>query len=114
MGLSEKIQDIRTSSSEEISSSGTLQELEEVRVKYLGRKGALTGVLKSLSSLSADEKRTIGKEANILRGEIENLLDARKTQIENARVAELEHALALGASGGNPVGVRLPPLALDF
>ena len=83
MGLSGKIQQIKTSSSEEISSSVTLQELEDVKVKYLGRKGILTGVLKSLSDLSADEKRTIGKEANILRGEIENLLSLRKAEIEN-------------------------------
>ena len=83
MDLFKKLQEIRISASEGISSCSSLQGLEDVKVKYLGRKGLLTGVLKSLSSLSQDEKRTVGKEANILRGEIESLIASKKEKIES-------------------------------
>jgi len=65
--------------------------LDEIRVRYLGKKGELTAVLKLMGKLSAEERPIMGQMANTVRAEIEQKLEARKTEID---AAELEKRLA--------------------
>ena len=65
--------------------------LEELRVKYLGKKGELTAVLKMMGKLSAEERPVMGALANAVRADIEAKLDERKTA---ANAAALEAKLA--------------------
>ena len=55
----------------ELSSATDLAKLEELRVKYLGKKGELTAILKQMGGLSAEERPIIGQLANEVRGKIE-------------------------------------------
>ncbi|MBN2378346.1 phenylalanine--tRNA ligase subunit alpha [candidate division WOR-3 bacterium] len=52
-------------------------ELEALRVRYLGRKGKLTAVLRSIKDLSEDERRRIGQRANVLKQELTNAFAER-------------------------------------
>ncbi len=63
-------------------------ELEELRVRYLGKKGELTAVLKLMGKLSAEERPVMGQLANTVRAEIEALLEERKTAIHAAVLEE--------------------------
>ena len=65
--MKEQIAKIKENALAEISNSKTLQELENVRVKYLGKKGELTAVLKGMKDLSPEERRVIGSIVNDLR-----------------------------------------------
>jgi len=58
------------------------QALEAWRVAYLGRKGALTQVLRRLGELPVEERKRLGGEANTLKGELEAALEARRAQLE--------------------------------
>lgn len=59
------------------------KSLEEIRIKYLGRKdGELTKILRSLKDLSVKEKREIGPKANVLRDEIETLLTEKLKEFQ--------------------------------
>ena len=58
--------------------------LEELRVRYLGKKGEVTAVLKQMGSLSAEERPIMGQLANAVRTEIENKLEERKAEIHSA------------------------------
>ena len=49
----------------ELESCETLEILEKVRVKYFGKNGEVTGILKSLSNLSETEKKDVGKKINL-------------------------------------------------
>ncbi len=60
-----------------IAGAGSSSELEAVRVKYLGRSGALTQILKSLGSLPAEERPLVGAAANEAKRALEALLDSR-------------------------------------
>ena len=60
-----------------IKGAASSSELEAVRVKYLGRSGALTQILKSLGSLPAEERPVVGPAANEAKRELEALLDNR-------------------------------------
>jgi len=60
-----------------IGGAASSSELESLRVKYLGRSGALTQILKSLGTLPAEERPLVGAAANEAKRELESLLDAR-------------------------------------
>ncbi len=66
--------EIGASAREAISSATTREALETIRLNYLGRKGELTEILRSLKDMSVEQRKTLGSEANALRMELENLL----------------------------------------
>lgn len=74
-----------------ISSATTREALEEIRLNYLGRKGELTEVLKTLKDLPIEERKTLGAEANALRMELENLLAEKAANFGEAgeRIADM-------------------------
>ena len=51
----------------ELESCETLDSLEKVRVKYFGKNGEVTSILKSLSNLSETEKKDVGKKLNLFK-----------------------------------------------
>ena len=69
-----------------VSDAATLDELEAVRVAALGRKGRITDAMKTLGSLTPDERKARGAALNVLKDEIAAALDARKTVFEAARM----------------------------
>lgn len=83
-----------------IASATDLAALDQVRVNYLGKKGVITEQLKSLGKLPADERRDAGQRINAVKQDVQELLEARKTELE---AAALEAQLA-----GEKVDVTLP------
>ncbi|NQT32547.1 MAG: phenylalanine--tRNA ligase subunit alpha [Candidatus Omnitrophica bacterium] len=67
---------------EDLGKCESLKSLEEIRVKYLGRKSGLTGMLRTLSDLSPDERKEAGKNANILKDQFTAKLQEVKEKIE--------------------------------
>jgi len=90
---------IETAASE-IDAATDLAALDAVRVAYVGKKGALTARLKSLSDLPAEERPAAGQEINRAKQELQNRLNARREALETAA---LEAKLAADA-----VDVTLP------
>ena len=76
---------------EAVAAARTAAELEQVRVKHLGRQGAITQLLRSLGALSAAERPLVGAAANEAKREIEALLDER---LGVAQELERAHARA--------------------
>ena len=68
-----------------------LKELDDLKVKFLGKKGELTAILKGMGKLTAEERPVIGQLANEVRGLIEEKIDeAKKTLSEKAQEAKLK------------------------
>lgn len=72
----------------DIGSAKTTAELEAIRVKYLGKKGSLTSILRGMGSLSGEERPIIGKLANDVRDDMERLLDEAFNNIKNKEKSE--------------------------
>jgi len=89
-----------------------LPKLEEVRVRFLGRKGELTELLKALKDLSLDDKRDLGPKAQALKTAFEAELDAAKNRLEEAGDAEAlkKDAIDLSLPSIRPARGRLHPL----
>ncbi|MDD5489485.1 MAG: phenylalanine--tRNA ligase subunit alpha [Candidatus Moranbacteria bacterium] len=77
----EKIASIKSGFLEEYQNSRNEKSLYEVKVKYVGRNGELTKILKKLKNLSAEERKQIGTLANEARREIEKAYEARKKEL---------------------------------
>ena len=68
---------------EEIERAATRRDLDEARVRYLGKKGALTQLLRALPDLAPAERPVVGREANLAKAEIESVLEARLAALES-------------------------------
>jgi len=89
--MQEKLQAIETEALEELRSAKSLTEVDGIRVKYLGKKGSLTEILKGMKDVSPEEKPIIGQLANKVKENINNELDVA---IEAMKVIEYEAKLA--------------------
>ena len=79
----EKLVKIRQEAMEHILSASSADSLNDLRVRYLGKKGLLTEVLKGMKDVSAEERPRVGQLVNDARKEIENNLDSMRTEFEN-------------------------------
>ena len=77
--MKEQIEQIKLKSIEEIKKSTDLKNLEELRVKYLGKKGELTAVLRGMKDISPEERPIIGNLVNEVKAELENIIEEKET-----------------------------------
>ena len=74
---------VRDSFRESLNSASTLQELDEIRVKFTGKKGTLTQLLRSLGKLPPELRKSTGQEVKTLRDEIERDLEQTSRKIRD-------------------------------
>ncbi len=86
----EQIEKIRIAATEAIAAASSSAELEDLRVKFLGRKAELTQILRGISELPAEERGPVGSAANKARKELEALIERGA---ERAEAAELDARL---------------------
>ena len=82
--MKEKLEQIRAEALAALAGAKDAQELDGLRVKYLGKKGELTAVLKMMGSLSAEERPVMGQLANEVREALTEALVQRQKAIEEA------------------------------
>ena len=85
MDTREQLEQIRAEAAASIESAASLQELDAVRVKYLGKKGELTAVLKTMGKLSPEERPIVGQMANEVRELIAADLEKRNDLLKAAQ-----------------------------
>lgn len=88
--MNEKITAVLNSALESLNSATEISKIEEIRVKYLGKKGELTGILKQLGSLSPEERPVVGQLVNKAKSELEEQI---KTKVAEIKDAELNASL---------------------
>ncbi len=70
----------------EIAAADNLEALDLIRVRYLGKTGALTALLKALGSLPAGERKAAGQEINTAKQSLQQSIEARKASLEQAQL----------------------------
>ena len=75
------LQELRDASLAAISSAAGIEELENLRVKYLGKKGELTAILKQMGGLSEEARPIIGQMANEVREVLTNSIDTKRDEL---------------------------------
>ena len=111
----EKIKQILDSFGERIATIDTLNDLGNIRVKYLGKNGEVTELMKGLKNCSSEEKPTLGKKINELRKEIEGKISEAESKLaakaKAKKIAEEEIDITLDLEKDNAVG-GLHPLTI--
>ena len=79
----QSLEDIKAEAAAVIEAASDVAALEELRVSYLGKKGALTGLLKGLGQLSAEERPKAGAEINAVKQVLNEQLNARKESLQS-------------------------------
>ena len=82
--MKEKLQSIKDEALRAIEAADVPEKLNDVRVKFLGKKGELTAVLKSMKDVAPEERPKVGQLVNETRASIENVLEESKKKMERA------------------------------
>ena len=83
----QSLENIKAEAVVAIEAASDIAALEELRVSYLGKKGALTGLLKNLGQLSAEERPKAGAEINAVKQQLNEQLNTRKASLQGAALA---------------------------
>lgn len=93
--LKQKLEDIRARAKEQLATLSDLSDLENFRVQVLGKKGELTGILKSMGALSAEERPKMGQLANEVRASIETMLSEKTKELKEREMQREIESLPL-------------------
>ena len=86
--MKEEIENLKKQALEEIANSKNSKELNDLRVKYLGKKGKLTGLLRGMGSLSPEERPKMGALVNSAKQEIENEIQEKEKELAEKELQE--------------------------
>ena len=104
--MKEQLEQLKVQALAALQEVSTPAALDELRVRYLGKKGEVTAVLKQMGSLSAEERPVMGQLANSVRAEIEAKLEERKAEIHAAVLEQKLQTEALDVTiPGEPVSM---------
>ena len=85
--ISEKIEAIKAAVMEELAKSEHLQDIQDIRVKFLGKKGELTAIMKEMKNLSKEDRPKVGQLVNTARNAIEEQLNAKLEEVKAKELA---------------------------
>lgn len=79
--MDQELRQLQVEAEKELATLENLKDLDELRVRYLGRKGLFTGLLRQLGQVSAEERPRLGKLANDIKEELAQKFNARKSEL---------------------------------
>ena len=104
------LQKLTADAQEKIDAADNLDDLDQIRVDYLGKKGELTSLLKTLGTLPAEERKSVGQDINIAKREVQQAIELRKQSLEvaklNARLASEKIDVTLPGRGQQAGGLH--------
>ncbi len=112
--IQEKAKEIFDRASEEIGSVSTTKDLYELKVKYLGKSGEFSLLMRDLGQLSKEDRPIVGKEINVLKRQLTEMLDDKQQALQSSEMAEKleKDRLDLTLSGPTRVRGSRHPLSL--
>ncbi len=110
--MRDKLEQIRLEAVQALEKLSSLNELEDFRVRFLGKKGELTLLLREMGSLPAEERPVVGRIANEIRAYLENELEKKTVALKEAELKQkLEsEAIDVTVPGKRPAAGKLHPL----
>ena len=82
--MKEQLEKLLEEARQKLQEAASVDEAEALRIKFLGKKGEITEILRSMKDLAPEERKTMGQLANDTKAEIENLISLRKEVLGNA------------------------------
>ena len=106
--MSEKTTELKQTFLKALSAVENTEDLEKLRVEYIGKKGYVTELLKEMKNLSNEEKKTFGQTVNILKNEVNDLISEKREELkqkeielENSRMPEFDISIPANLTRGS-------------
>ncbi|WP_026761140.1 phenylalanine--tRNA ligase subunit alpha [Selenomonas ruminantium] len=80
--MEEKISELKAAAVAEVKAASDMTALNDIRVKYLGKKGEFTAILRGMGNLSAEERPKVGKIVNVAKAEVEEAINAQTGELK--------------------------------
>lgn len=109
--MKERLEQLKQEALDKVENAESVQNLKDVRVEYLGKKGPITEVLRGMGKLSKEERPVIGQLANDVRESIAEAIETKQTRLEDAAMEkQLEEESIDVTLPGRPVQIGGPHL----
>jgi phenylalanyl-tRNA synthetase alpha chain len=110
----QKLDQIRIEAEKELAHAQTNEEINLLRVKYLGKKGELTVVLRGMGKLSPENRPLVGQKANDIRNTIEGIIESKGRELKDKQLAEAlkKETIDITLPGQNVLLGRKHPITL--
>ena len=114
--MKEELLTLKQQALAELAAAKSPDELKNLRVKYLGKKGPMTEILRGMGALPAEERPKIGKIVNEIKKELESALDEKGTLLEEKELATklAEEKVDITLPGRIPASGHLHPITLTL
>ncbi len=112
--MKERLKEIKEVALREIDQVGGARELESLRVRYLGRKGQLTAILKGMGQLPEDQRPSVGQMANELRRQIQDRIRSKQSELARAETKIEQELIDISLPASLPEVGGLHPLTKVF
>jgi phenylalanyl-tRNA synthetase alpha chain len=86
--MEQQLKSLRQDAIAEMQYANSLEALNDLRIKYLGKKGSLTGILRGLGALSPEERPKIGQIVNEIRTELEQFINNKRESLKQSQLAQ--------------------------
>ena len=83
--MSDRIEEVRSQALQAVASAENLEQLNQIRVQYLGKKGLIQDMMKAMKDLPKEEKPAFGQKVNVLKSEVSTAVETK--QVELAKIA---------------------------
>ncbi|MDR0931011.1 MAG: phenylalanine--tRNA ligase subunit alpha [Clostridiales bacterium] len=106
------VENIKNAAIAEVEGASDLKQIDDIRIKYLGKKGEITQLMKTMGALPADERPAFGAIVNSARGAVEDALNAKKAAMESVAIQNkmLSEKIDVTMPGVKPVLGSVHPL----
>jgi len=108
--MEQDLRQLQSEAEESLTTLENLKDVEELRVRYLGRKGLFTNLLRQLGQVSAEERPRLGKLANQIKEELEQRFSDRKSALADVETASVAEKIDLSLPGRIAPFGRLHPV----
>jgi len=106
--MEDKLNAILKHASDALAGASKPEEIEEIRVRLLGRKGELTQILRGLGELPPEKRGAMGKLSNEIKAKVESLLEAKSAELQNSKLSRLIDEEWIDVSLESPGSTALP------
>ena len=79
--MSQKTTEVREGFIAALANVNTMDELEKLRVEYIGKKGLVTDLMKAMKDIPGEEKKAFGQAVNALKGEVEAAITEKREEV---------------------------------
>ena len=86
LGIDVDLHQLTANALKEVEAADNLEALDLIRVNYLGKKGELTALLKTLGQLPGNERKAAGQEINVAKQDVQKAIEVRKSDLETAKL----------------------------